>query len=154
MFTKILVPLDGSPFSEAVLPHARALANSTGAHVILLRVIPTPLYSLVFASSTPLPLQANPEYDERVLAESYLQHIAHDYFPGSVDIQLEVNGGSIADVILDNAVGLDVDLIAMATHGRDSVSRWMLGSVAQEIVQRSHLPVLLVRPTEDRKSVV
>lgn len=146
MFNKILVPLDGSPFSEAVLPHISALAKCTGAQVILLRVIPTVFYNLVFASS-PLPLQANPEYDSRTLAETYLERIAFEHFPGNPNVQLEVTAGSPADVIIEYATGQKVDAIAMTTHGRSSMSRLMLGSVAEEIVQRSHLPVLLVRPT-------
>jgi len=146
MYTKILVPLDGSPFSEAVLPHVKALVQATGAEVILLRVLPTPIYNLVFASDTPMPRRANPEYDSRTLAETYLDHLAFDHFPGNADVRLEVSGGSTADVILEFAAGQDVDLIAMTTHGRSGISRLMLGSVAEQVVQRSHLTVLLVRP--------
>lgn len=147
MFKKILVPLDGSHFSEAVLPHVAALAKCTGAQVILLQVIPSFVYNFVFASSTPLPLQANPEYDTRTVAESYLDRIASEYFPGNTNVQVQVTAGSTADVILEHAGGQGVDVVAMTTHGRSGMSRFMLGSVAEEIVQRSHLPVLLVRPT-------
>ncbi len=146
MLNKILVPLDGSPFAEAVLPQARALAECTGAQILLLRVIPTPIYNLVFASNPPLPLQANPEYDTRTLAESYLERVVAEHFSGESDVQREVSSGATADVILEFASGQNVDIIAMSTHGRSGISRLMLGSVAEEIVQRSHLPVLLVRP--------
>ncbi len=145
MFSKILVPLDGSTFSETVLPHANALAQATGAQVILLRVIPTPIHNLVFANSS-MPLEPNPEYDARTIAEGYLQRTRAEYFTGADNVQAEVSGGATADVILEFAAGQDVDLIAMTTHGRSGISRVMLGSVAEEIMQRSHLPVLLVRP--------
>lgn len=147
MFTKILVPLDGSPFSEAVLPQVDALAKCMDAEVILLRVLPTPLYNLVFASGSAMPIQPNPEYDARVMAEGYLQRVAVEQLPGTHAVRQEVTEGGTADVILEYATGQNVDLIAMTTHGRGGISRLMLGSIAEEIVQRSHLPVLLVRPT-------
>ena len=146
MFKKILVPLDGSPLSEAVLPQVSALAKCSDAEVILLRVIPTPIYDLVFGSTTTLPLQANPEYDTRTLAEAYLDRVMTEHFPGNGGVRLEVIGGFSADVILEYAAGEGVDLIAMSTHGRSGISRLFLGSVAAEVVQDSHLPVLLVRP--------
>jgi nucleotide-binding universal stress UspA family protein len=55
-------------------------------------------------------------------------------------------GGPIADAILDTAVATDVDLIAMSTHGRGGLARLVLGSVADEVVRRTHVPVLLIRP--------
>jgi nucleotide-binding universal stress UspA family protein len=78
-------------------------------------------------------------------AEGYLQRVAFDYFPDQ-SVTLQVSGGPIGNNILDFAANLDVDLIAMTTHGRGGVSRLVMGSVADEIVQRSHLPVLLLRP--------
>ena len=149
MFNQILVPLDGSSFSEAVLPQVSALAQCTGAKVTLLRVIPTILYNLGFAATTRLPLQANPEYDSRTVAETYLERIASEHFPGNLNVQIEVMSGVAADVIYEYAIAQKVDAIAMTTHGRSGMSRLMLGSVAEEIVQRSHLPVLLVRPTPE-----
>lgn len=146
MFSKILVPLDGSPFSEAVLPYVQAMTKCTDAEIVLLRVVPTTIYNVVFASGMPMPLQANPEYDARTLADGYLQRVAFEHFPGRADVHLEVTEGSIADVILECAAGQHIDLIAMSTHGRGGIPRLMLGSVAEEVVQRSHLPVLLVRP--------
>lgn len=146
MYKKILVPLDGSGFSEVVLPHVCELAKRAGAQVILLRVIPTPVYNTIFATTSSIPVQRNPEYDSRTQAETYLSQVALDRIPADIETQLEVSGGPTADVILDYAAGQRVDLIAMTTHGRSGLSRLVMGSVAEEIVQRSHVPVLLVRP--------
>lgn len=147
MYKKILVPLDGSSFSEAVLPHVRMLADSVDAEVILLRVMTVGMYESVFAPSAQLPLQRNPEEDTRAQAEGYLQRVAFDYFPPEVTVRLEVGSGNTPETILDYVEGENVDLIAMTTHGRSGISRLMVGSVAEEIVRRSHVPVLLVRPS-------
>ena len=79
-------------------------------------------------------------------AEGYFQRVAFDYFPDSA-VTLEVSGGPTTDSILDFARTRDVDMIAMTTHGRSGITRMVLGSVADEVVRRSHLPVFLVRPT-------
>lgn len=147
MYKKILVPLDGSTFSETVLPHVRMLAESVGAEVILLRVMTVGMYDSVFAPSAQLPLQRNPEEDTRAQAEGYLQRVAFDYFPPEVTVRLEVSSGNTPETILDYVEGENVDLIAMTTHGRSGISRLMVGSVAEEIVRRSHVPVLMVRPS-------
>ncbi|HZQ05338.1 MAG TPA: universal stress protein [Anaerolineae bacterium] len=145
MYKKILVPLDGSRFSEAVLPHIHALAKCTGAEVVLLRVVPTPLYETLLIGSVPSGVIATPEHDTHAQAEGYLQRVAYDELP-DVSVRLEVCGGPTADTILDYAAGIEADLIAMTTHGRSGLAHLVMGSVAEEIVRRSHLPVLLVRP--------
>lgn len=147
MYRKILVPLDGSEISEAVLPHVATLAQCTGAQVILLRVIAQPVYETVFGD-TVVTHNAPPveESGNRAHAEGYLQRVAFDHFEDTTNVIFEVSGGPIAETILDFATGVEADLIAMSTHGRNGLARMVIGSVADEIVRRSHLPVLLVRP--------
>lgn len=148
MFGKILVPLDGSEMSEAVLPYVRTLAKSMNAHVILMRVVTTQAYSNVPTQLAPVPvmsMRVTPDHDYYAQAEGYLQRVAFDYFPDSA-VTLEVSGGPTTDSILDFARNQDVGLIAMTTHGRSGFSRMVLGSVADEVMRRSNLPVLLVRP--------
>jgi nucleotide-binding universal stress UspA family protein len=149
MYKKILVPLDGSETSEAVLPHVAALAQCTGAQVVLLRVVTQPMYETVFGDTvlnhtTPLPEDTG----ARSHAEGYLQRIAFDYFDNSDRVVFEVCAGPVAETIMDYAAGIDADLIAMSTHGRSGLARMVIGSVADEVVRRSHLPVLLVRPED------
>ena len=147
MYKKILVPLDGSETSEAVLPHVAALAQCTGAQVVLLRVVTQPMYETVFGDTvlnhtTPLPEDTG----TRSHAEGYLQRIAFDYFDNSAQVVFEVCAGPVAETIMDYAAGIDADVIAMSTHGRSGLARMVIGSVADEVVRRSHLPVLLVHP--------
>ena len=148
MYRKILVPLDGSETSEAVLPHVAALAQCTGAKVILLRVTTQPMYETVFGDTVVTHHTTPPAEDigERAHADGYLQRIAFDYFDNSDQVAYEVCGGPIAETILDYAAGIEADVIAMSTHGRSGLARMVIGSVADEVVRRSHLPVLLVHP--------
>lgn len=146
MYKKILVPLDGSEFSERVLPQVAALAKSTGAQVILLRIAPAPIYEPVLIVPNALNVPPSPEQDTFAQAEGYLQRVAYDYFPPEVAVRLEVCNGPTAQTILEYASGIDADLIAMTTHGRSGLARFVMGSVAEEIVRNSHLPVMLVRP--------
>lgn len=146
MYKKILVPLDGSEESEAVLPHVTMLAQAMQAEIVLMRVVTTPLYE--FSSADFVPPHSTPTAypDLFSQADGYMQRVAFDMFPSNVQISYQVTGGPIADAILDMAAAVRADLIAMSTHGRSGISRMVLGSVADEMVRRSHLPVLLVRP--------
>lgn len=146
MYKKILVPLDGSELSEGVLPHVNALAKCMGSQIVLLRVITAPVYETVFADTLVAHPVPNEEVGTRAYAEGYLQRVAFDQFDPKVQVTYEVSGGPIAETILDYASGVEADLIAMSTHGRSGIARMVIGSVADEIVRRSNLPVLLVRP--------
>jgi nucleotide-binding universal stress UspA family protein len=144
MYKKILVPLDGSPLAEAVLPHAQALAKSEGAEIVLLRVAVTP----------------DPNFFHRDPAEGRqitdaIEEEALDYMKTEV-AKLQNEGakvtaitrdGTIPDTILEVAEETHADVIAMSTHGRAGFQRWLMGSVAEDVVHDSHIPVMLVHPS-------
>jgi nucleotide-binding universal stress UspA family protein len=139
----ILVPLDGSKTAEAALPKALALAKMSGAQVTLLMIVP-----LV---ETVISTDAEPIYiDEQVNAEKthalrYLERIRVQIGPQPFRLTLAVETGNAAGAILDYAATHAVDLIAMTTHGRSGLQRWVLGSVAEKIVRAADRPVLLIR---------
>jgi nucleotide-binding universal stress UspA family protein len=143
MYKKILVPLDGSPLAEEVLPHAEALAKSEGAEIILLRVAVTPSRYL-FAH--------NPAEGNNII--KMLEKEAKDYMKAEVsklqDEGIKVTGvtrdGAAPDTILEVAEETNADVIAMSTHGRSGVQRWLMGSVAEKVVHHSHIPVMLIHP--------
>jgi nucleotide-binding universal stress UspA family protein len=143
MYKKILVPLDGSPLAEEVLPHAEALAKSEGAEIILLRVTVTPSRYL-FAH--------NPAEGNNII--KMIEKEAKDYMKAEVSkLQgegVKVTGvtrdGIAPDTILDVAEETNADVIAMSTHGRSGVQRWLMGSVAEKVVHHSHIPVMLIHP--------
>jgi nucleotide-binding universal stress UspA family protein len=142
MYRKILVPLDGSKVAEGVLPHAKALAYSEGAELILLTVATNP--AMDFAFSDPgLARSAEQEQEER--SKTYIDKIENDLKAAGFKTASLIRVGSVAEVILGVAEELQVDAIAMSTHGRTGPARWLLGSIAERVVHSSKIPVLLIR---------
>lgn len=145
MYRKILVPLDGSKVAEGVLPHAKALAYSEGAELILLTVGANP--ALDFAFSDPgIARSAVIEQEER--SKKYMDGIENDLREAGFKTSTVLRVGSIAETILGAAEELGVDCIAMSTHGRTGPARWLLGSIAERVVHNSKVPVLLIRAVE------
>ncbi len=145
MFRQILIPLDGSPVAEQVLPLAKMLVLRFQSSVVLLRVI-EPIHvrrraeGEVFRNDDQVELL-------RGSALEYLETIHHDFAAG-IPVEREVRVGSPATVILDLAESAPVDLIAMATHGHTGLQRWVYGSVADKVLSSARLPILLVRASE------
>jgi nucleotide-binding universal stress UspA family protein len=142
MYRKILVPLDGSKVAEGALPHAKDLAYSEGAELILLTVSANP--ALDFAFSDPGAAQsAIAEQEER--GKKYITEIEEQLKSAGFKTSTLLRVGSVAEVILGVAEELQVDVIAMSTHGRTGPARWLLGSTAERVVHNSKVPVLLIR---------
>ncbi len=144
MYRKILVPLDGSKVAEGVLPHAKALAYSEGAELILLTVGANPAVDFAF-SDPGLAQSAISEQEER--SKKYITEIERQLQAAGFKTSTALRVGSVAEVILGVAEELDVDCIAMSTHGRTGPARWLLGSIAERVVHNSKVPVLLIRAT-------
>lgn len=142
MYQKILVPLDGSKVAEGVLPHARALAYSEGAELILLTVGANPALDFVF-SDPGLAGRAVEEQEER--SKRYIAGIEAELKAAGFQVSTQLRVGGVAETILGTAEELGVDVIAMSTHGRTGPARWLLGSVADRVVRNSKVPVLLIR---------
>ena len=142
MYTKILVPLDGSELAECVLPHVKAVASGSGrGKVVLLRIV------------EPLPAGTPPAVDFEVVqkagvkaAEEYLARIKARLTKEGFDVETRVLTGRPAETITDFVRREKVDLVALATHGRSGISRWVFGSVADKLVRSLSVPVLLIRP--------
>ena len=143
MYKKILVPLDGSPLAEAVLPHAEALAKSEGAEIVLLSVPVVP--SLEFLARSPGLADKVIEETEHE-TEAYLEIEKSKLEKDGIKVTSIMREGSIPEMILKVADEVHADVIAMSTHGRSGVQRWLMGSVADRVVHHAHIPVMLVRP--------
>jgi nucleotide-binding universal stress UspA family protein len=145
MYRRILVPLDGSKLAEGVLPHAKSLAYSEGAELILITVAANP--AIDFAFSDPgLAQSAIEEQEER--SQKYMADIEHGLREAGFKTSSLLRIGSVAETILGVAEELQVDIIAMSTHGRTGPARWLLGSIAERVVHNSKVPVLLIRATD------
>jgi nucleotide-binding universal stress UspA family protein len=141
MIPRILVPLDGSPGSSAILGKLAHLPHAERAIVRLLHVAPDP--EPVYAADGTVVAYAD-QVAAGITSEwrEYLAGVATTV-PG-VHVETVVRFGDPAAEILDEARSSAADVIAMATHRRRGLRRIMKGSVAEAVERRSPVPVLLV----------
>jgi nucleotide-binding universal stress UspA family protein len=145
MYNRILVPLDGSNVAEEALGQAKDLAKTLNVPIHLLRVVDTYRAQAIPATGMAL--------DYSMLAELAEEEIedAKTYVQGSVDTLkaegLNADGDVLQGPIAQQIVGAATsgDLIVMSSHGRTGIKRWFLGSVAEEVIRRANVPVLLIR---------
>lgn len=153
----ILVPLDGSALAEQVLPYAQYLATTLAAQIQLLRVVSDADKEALLAYEDVLlargrgPTLALQTRERRAWqrltthAEAYLAAQAAQLSAAGLSVKAEVCTGYPAETIVQIAAARPSDLIALATHGYGGMTRWMLGSVADKVVQAATVPVLMVR---------
>jgi nucleotide-binding universal stress UspA family protein len=146
MFTKILIPLDGSKVAERVLPFAQILAGALKLPVELLEVVDISAMTAHIANDKARYLDKMITEGERFSRE-YLEKTAAK-FSGS-QVSCTVQRGHAADLITERASAEPSTLIAMATHGRSGVNRWLLGSVAEKVLRGTKSPLFLVRAAFD-----
>ena len=143
MYKKILVPLDGSELAETVLPHAEALAKPEGAEIVLLRVTVTPNESL-FSRNPALATHIVKEMEDET--DAYIKAEVSKLKDEGAKVTGITRNGPVPDIILAVAEETHADVIAMSTHGRTGVQRWLMGSVADKVVHHAHIPVMLIHP--------
>lgn len=145
MFTRILVPLDGSVLAEDAFPVATRLAHTTGGAVLVVRVVPPPVPC--WPSSAPLlPSAAAQTTIEagRVEATSYLERFLRASHVAGREISGEVHVGPPAATLLSVAEARGVDLIVLSRSGKTGPTRWGLGSVVEKVVHHAAMPVLVL----------
>ncbi|MCK9515117.1 MAG: universal stress protein [Ottowia sp.] len=123
MYKRILVPLDGSEFSEEVIPCAVGMGAGRQTPVILLRIAPGG--------------------SDQAAVQAYVDRLAAQHGAESLCL---VNDGDVTDTILEEAGRVPETLVAMTSHGRSGLVEAMLGSVAKQVVRRSSTPVLVWHP--------
>jgi nucleotide-binding universal stress UspA family protein len=136
MFERILVPLDGSELAESVLHQVGRLLRRKDAEVLLLRVVTLPPAT---EGDVGIPLDLL-----RSRAEEYLHDAERRLTEQGARVKAMVVEGFAADRILETARNERVTLIAMSTHGRTGLARWVFGSVAEKVLRASAIPVLVV----------
>jgi nucleotide-binding universal stress UspA family protein len=143
MIRSLLVPLDGSEFSEQGLPLASRLAEASGADIHLARVhVHAP--GLMVANS-PFPLGGVRE--SIVEEEQYLNDVAGRLADRGMSADASVlEGPRVADSLSAYADEVDADMVLIASHGRSGMRRFWLGSVASDLVRSTNLPVFVTRP--------
>lgn len=145
MLHNILVPLDGSSVSETALPYAVALAGRTGARLTLMRA----------AHAAPLTIDsAKAQAQVLAEAEAYLAERAADLRAKDYVVETGVPyGAAAADWIVEEATLRQADAIVMGTHDRIGPDRWIHGSVAEAVVSRAPVPVVLVHAADGARPV-
>jgi nucleotide-binding universal stress UspA family protein len=160
VFERIIVPLDGSRLSAQAVPFAAEVAKRFDAEVILVRVLPTSGLSLVPSSADTedaatrdiIPQEGRlKDVDNASNAKRYLMNWAQSLKSQGVKVSYQVTIGTPAKSIMELAQAQQASLIVMMSHGRGAFKRAIMGSVADEILRGSILPVLIVRPKEEAK---
>jgi nucleotide-binding universal stress UspA family protein len=139
---RLIVPLDGSARAHQALPKAADLAKHLDVPVLLVSVNEAERMSLIYGSAFSAAAYAEiAENAEREL-EEMLQKAADELTAQGVKSDLKVLMGATAYAI--DSVTEYGDIVVMTSHGRSGVRRWLLGSVAEQLVRTAHVPVLLV----------
>ncbi len=146
---KILIPLDGSKTGEAALPYVDTFLSELSPRVkvefILIRVVSL-LTHYVVAGEAATPIFYTEKEMEQIQQEArdYLNTVGEG-ISKKIGVEIKVKVGSAAEEIIKAADEIDVDLIAMSTHGRHGISRWAFGSITDKVLRGGHKPVLVVR---------
>ncbi len=156
MYQRILVPLDGSAFAEQALCHAQHVAQAGQTEIHLLSVAPLlEDQSLAVVDLYPVYVYRDYLVDhkmelERINVElnGYLDQLSAQVKAAGYKAIPAIRFGQPADEIIAYAAKSGCDLIAMSTHGRSGIGRWVYGSVADKVLRSSSVPVLLVRVKE------
>lgn len=142
MYKTILVPLDGSKRAERILPHVEGLAQHNEAKVVFLQVI-EPNHYYVGPHGTVSGLELHNHQEEEI--KEYLTALRGEFCEKRIKSRFFIEWGPVVKKIIDVADREDVDLIAMASHGRTGLSHVFYGSVAAGVLHRIDRPLLLIR---------
>lgn len=147
-YKKIVVPIDGSGWSERAIPHAVDIARISNGEIILLHVLKPPLHE--YADS--LALSGNDEQINHI-RESIKQKLLalrSQLRSEGVNCRVQViEAVGVAAQIEDYVKDEKADLVVMSTHGRSGLGRFVFGSVAHKVMHSVDIPVLLIRPDKD-----
>ncbi len=148
MYKNIMVPLDGSPLAECVLPHVKSLAGGCVMDMVtFIRVVEPLKLAYTIGAEGMIPEKQWQEIirDRKPAADRYIKKLLSRMKYDKVAVKGEILEGPAAESLADYATKKGVDLIIISTHGRSGVSRWVWGSVADRILRSACVPVLMVR---------
>jgi nucleotide-binding universal stress UspA family protein len=142
---KILVPLDGSREGEAVIPHVAWLASGLGAEVVLFQALAGGYHTITAKGYEYAIYPEQQMASDKAFADDYLTGVGKQLKEKGVKSKIEVRVGHAAEEIIEFAGEVSADMVAMSTHGRSGVRRWVFGSVAEKVLHEGDKPLLLVR---------
>ena len=151
MFKKILVCLDGSNLAEQIIPYVAEEAHCLGK-VIMLRVVSIPQIDVSLgvpgAPGTAVRTESMLKEYRKEMAEApaYLEKQAKVLRDKGLDVECIVLQGPAGELIVKYAVDNQIELLALATHGRTGLRRVVFGSTAEYVLRKVGLPILLITP--------
>ncbi len=144
MYKTIILTLDRSELAEQAIPHAVALAQAFKATIEIITVVPVIDRDAMIAAGVAVNWEA-----EVKDAEDYVSGVRTALSEEGVVVHSEVRRGEIAEEILRHCEEMDAEMIVMSTHGRSGFGRWVYGSVADRVLRKATVPILLVRAVEE-----
>jgi nucleotide-binding universal stress UspA family protein len=151
MYSKVLVPLDGSELAECALPEVIKLGKGGMiGEVVLLKVIEIEVINIPKSYERSIDFNAL-RVAHRTDAMTYLEGVRDRLQTEGIKVKVELLEGRPEEKIVDYAKGSGVDLIVIGTHGYTGMKRLMFGSVALRVLHDAHVPVLLIRPPRARE---
>lgn len=136
MIDRIVVPLDGSPLAERIIPRVLNVFPSSGLELNLLVVVD--MEGTVEKARVPVTCSAHG-------AREYLEALAEKVTERGVRVSSDIRFGKAAEKILEHAGEMHASLIAMSTHGRTGLGRVIRGSVAEAVLREANVPVFMAR---------
>jgi nucleotide-binding universal stress UspA family protein len=155
MFERILVCLDGSKLAEQIMPYAAEEAIRFQCKLVLLQVVQEPVtFSPGIPGEAPVPIETDTMVEETKealsRAKNYLEKLAEPLRKRGIQVKTVAIPGGAGEAILDYAITNNINLITIATHGRGGLRRAVFGSVADRVLRESRLPVLVIRPQDEK----
>jgi nucleotide-binding universal stress UspA family protein len=167
---RVLIPIDGSAFSLQILNVVKDFLCPSEHQLILIRVEPEPhgmvaspgrltagiSYTATYNSHQDAlrarhPIYASQETESMISAVQYAMLATLRHLEGfGYQVELAVRFGNPVEEIINYIESNKIDLIGITTHGRTGVQKLLFGSVAEELIRRADVPVLLLRPTEQQ----
>lgn len=147
----VLIALDYDPPAQKIAESGFALAKAMGAHIILLHVVAEPVY---YSSLNYSPIMGYDGFSNldivQVATEEELKKAAKDYlekskeYLGDQSIETVIKEGDFAKSILSTALEMKADIIVMGSHGRRGLDKVLLGSVAEQVLHKSTIPLYII----------
>lgn len=152
MFERILVPVDGSELSALALPVAADLARRYNSSLTLLHVVPPPV--VIYAESAVVYDGAEERAQAQAAGQSILEQAQNELGYANTQLVRLDNEGyrNTAQAIADEVRQEGASLVVMGSHGRSGLEHFFLGSVAEGVVRRVEVPVMLVRAPKAQAS--
>jgi nucleotide-binding universal stress UspA family protein len=145
LISRILLPLDGSEAGEAAITRVKELKFRFEAEVILLEVVPEGRHLRTIGGLDYILFPEQELETFKAEANAYLGEVYKRLQRSKGELKIEIRSGEVAKEILNYAKRKKASLIAISSHGHSGMTKWVFGSTAQEIIQDSPIPVLVVK---------